>query len=114
MALMSDRTRSEIDLKCEELKKLLISKNRKYGDSALSPIRIFSKASSIEQLLVRCDDKINRVASTGIETSGEDQLIDLVGYLILLLIALDRMKEESTKQEESTLTNSGLGYTSVS
>lgn len=96
---MSESTQEEIRSKCDEIKEMLVSKNKKYGDSALSPIRIFSKASSIEQLLVRCDDKINRVAATGIETSGEDQIIDLVGYLVLLIIALDRSGEESILTE---------------
>jgi len=96
---LSEKTQAEIAKKCDDLKSLLISKNKKYGDSALSPIRIFSKGSNIEQLLVRCDDKINRVAATGIETSGEDQLIDLLGYLVLLLIAIDRAGEESTLTE---------------
>ena len=102
---MSEKTQEEISNKCEELKNLLISKNKKYGDSALSPIRIFSKASNIEQLLVRCDDKINRVAATGIEISGEDQIIDLVGYLVLLLVAIDRGGEESTLTELSAQDN---------
>lgn len=32
---------------------MLVEKNRAYGDSALSPVRIFSKADPAEQLLVR-------------------------------------------------------------
>ena len=29
--------------------------------SALKPCRVFSKASAVEQLLVRIDDKLNRI-----------------------------------------------------
>ena len=31
---------------CEEIKELLLEKNRKYGDSAINPIRIFSKSKT--------------------------------------------------------------------
>lgn len=63
-----------------------ISKNKAYGDSALNPIRAFSKASRIEQLNVRIDDKISRIQrGTGFE--NEDTVRDLIGYLVLRLIA---------------------------
>ena len=31
---------------CDEIKELLLDKNRKYGDSAVNPIRILSKSSN--------------------------------------------------------------------
>ena len=37
---------------CDDIKELLINKNRKYGNSALKPCRVFSKSSAVEQLLV--------------------------------------------------------------
>ena len=85
-----DSSTKLIASKCDELKDLLISKNLKYGDSALSPSRVFSKASSIEQLKVRIDDKINRIKNNGVLCDDEDTVMDLAGYLILLRIALDR------------------------
>ena len=42
---------------CLGIAEMLIEKNRAYGNSALQPVRVFSKASSEEQLLVRIDDK---------------------------------------------------------
>ena len=45
----------------ETTKAGLLYKNQQYGDSALNPSRIFSKASAVEQLLVRIDDKLNRI-----------------------------------------------------
>lgn len=66
--------------------KLLIEKNKAYGDSALNPVRVFSKASRIEQLNVRIDDKISRI-QRGSEYGDEDTVKDLIGYLILKLIA---------------------------
>ncbi len=65
---------------------LLITKNRKYGNSALEPVRIFSKASAEEQILVRLDDKLSRIRSSATD-EDEDVIQDLIGYLILLKIA---------------------------
>ncbi len=80
-----------IAAKCDEIKNLLLEKNRKYGNSALEPARIFSKASSIEQILVRIDDKINRIRNRQ-NDEDEDVYFDLAGYLVLLLVAIDARK----------------------
>lgn len=68
-----------------EVESTLLEKNRQYGNSALDPLRIFSKASTIEQLYVRIDDKLSRV-KRGLGES-EDVILDLLGYLVLLRIA---------------------------
>jgi len=74
---------------CDDVKSLLLEKNKKYGDSALNPTRIFSKSSPVEQLLVRIDDKLNRIEKgAGLLANDEDVVQDLIGYLILLKIAL--------------------------
>ena len=72
----------------------LISKNQAYGDAALNPIRAFSKASSIEQLKVRIDDKISRI-QRGTDFEDEDTVRDLIGYLVLLVIARESTDDES-------------------
>jgi hypothetical protein len=64
---------------------MLIEKNKAYGNSALEPVRVFSRATPIEQLLVRIDDKLSRLARGS--DAGEDVELDLVGYLVLLRIA---------------------------
>lgn len=91
---MTDRyldTQSHISLICDDIKQLLIEKNQKYGDSALEPNRIFSKANAVEQILVRIDDKINRIQKgAGLLANDEDVISDLIGYLVLLKIALKR------------------------
>ena len=66
--------------------KMLIEKNRKYGNSALKPQRIFSKASAVEQIKVRIDDKLSRMKNQ-LNDEDEDVISDLIGYLILLKIA---------------------------
>ena len=57
-------TQIEIACVCDDIKELLLYKNQQYGDSALNPSRIFSKASAVEQLLVRIDDKLNRIKNS--------------------------------------------------
>jgi hypothetical protein len=66
---------------------LLLTKNRAYGDSALNPLRIFSRADPVEQLKVRIDDKLSRIARGDEHLESEDVVVDLIGYLILLLVA---------------------------
>ena len=70
---------------------LLVAKNAAYGNSALDPVRIFSKADAIEGLNQRIDDKLSRIAR-GSEYPGEDTIRDLIGYLVLRLIAEEGLK----------------------
>lgn len=76
---------------CRSLRDLLLSKNKAYGNSALDPVRIFSKADSEEQIRVRLDDKLSRLSRGS--AAGEDVEQDLLGYLILLRVAR-RLKQE--------------------
>jgi hypothetical protein len=70
---------------CVSIARMLIEKNKAYGDSALSPLRVFSRASAQEQILVRIDDKLSRLSRGA--AAGEDVVLDLIGYLVLLRIA---------------------------
>ena len=69
-----------------EIGDTLIAKNEQYGNSALEPVRIFSKASAVEQIKVRMDDKISRLVR-GNGEGDEDAQADLLGYIVLLKIA---------------------------
>jgi hypothetical protein len=71
---------------CLAVAKVLVEKNAAYGNSALEPVRIFSKATPTEQLLVRLDDKLSRLARGS--AAGEDVVLDLIGYLVLLRISM--------------------------
>lgn len=75
---------------CDALAAMLLEKNAAYGNSALEPVRVFSKASPIEQILVRIDDKLSRLARGS--AAGEDVELDLLGYLILLRVARQKAK----------------------
>lgn len=69
-----------------EIKDLLISKNQKYGNSALEPLGVFSQLSAKEGLLVRIDDKLKRIKNGSLHKEDEDVVNDLIGYLVLLKI----------------------------
>lgn len=71
---------------CLEIAQMLIEKNISYGNSALEPARIFSTADSAEQLKVRIDDKLNRVKNNQ-GYAGDNDIDDLIGYLMLYKIA---------------------------
>ena len=77
---------------------LLVTKNASYGNSALDPVRIWSEASTREQLLVRLDDKMSRLARG--QASGEDVAKDTLGYLLLLEILENRETPVKTPQKE--------------
>lgn len=81
-----------ITAECDAIKAMLLAKNAAYGDSALSPRRIFSRADAIEQIKVRIDDKLSRIGTMGVDDADEDTVGDLIGYLVLLRIARRRAR----------------------
>jgi hypothetical protein len=83
----TDKIHEMIAEECDAIKKLLLEKNKKYGNSAIYPQRVFSKQSPIEQIKVRIDDKLSRVQNFGLDAADEDTVMDLAGYLILLRVA---------------------------
>lgn len=85
------QSQQDIATVCDEIKDLLLEKNRKYGDSALQPVRIFSKASTLEQIKVRMDDKLSRLRNAQ-DDEDEDVTSDLIGYLILYKVALKQQR----------------------
>ena len=77
----------QVGIALDEIRDLLISKNLKYGNSALEPLGVFSQLSAKEGLLVRIDDKLKRIKNGSLERDDEDVVNDLIGYLILLKIS---------------------------
>lgn len=75
----------DLDSVLGRIKELLMAKNAAYGDAALNPLRFHSSASPVEQLNVRMDDKLSRMARGG--KSDEDEPLDYVGYWVLREIA---------------------------
>ena len=106
-------TMSESEMKisgvCDDIKELLIHKNRKYGNSALKPCRVFSKSSPVEQLLVRIDDKLNRIMKgAGLLANDEDVVNDLIGYLVLLKIGMNDEKNQEILDMGKAIYGDGL------
>ena len=103
-------TRAKIKSKCKKLQDLLLQKNAKYGDAALEPLNVFFKGDSVSSINARIDDKLKRIQTSGPLDDTEDTLIDLAGYLILLMIAKDneshdiqeRIRQNSTTSHSTT------------
>lgn len=83
---------------CDNMKSLLLYKNQKYGDSALNPNNIFYKGDSTNSIKIRLDDKIGRVRNND-ETKVND-VADIVGYCILLLVSMNVSKEDFEKLKD--------------
>lgn len=90
-----------LDVVLADLREFLLEKNRAYGDSASNPIRVFSRASAVEQIDVRIDDKISRLAR-GHEYPGDDTVRDLLGYLILREVVCEREKTTSSDRRTTS------------
>lgn len=76
---------AEVDKILDEVGMTLAQKNAAYGDSAMNPMRVFSSADPLEAIRVRIDDKISRIQRGS--DAGEDTVMDLIGYLVLLKVA---------------------------
>lgn len=86
--LQEEAMQDQIRYECDSIKEMLIDKNESYGNSALDPVRIFSDVDAAEQLRVRIDDKLSRIYR-GYKYVGDDDITDLIGYLVLLKIAME-------------------------
>lgn len=76
-----EAARQAIITACLETQDFLLGKNAAYGNSVFDPVRLFSKASLVEQINVRIDDKISRLMRG--HAAGEDVEDDLLGYLMI-------------------------------
>jgi hypothetical protein len=60
-----------------------------------------SQATPVEQILVRIDDKLSRLSKgAGLLATDEDVITDLIGYFVLLKIALERDYQNAFKEPE--------------
>ena len=79
------RTSWKIRKVCESLEGFLLEKNKRYGDSALDPKKYFSKNNAEAAIMIRIDDKINRIKNS--DKLRKNDILDLTGYLILLMVS---------------------------
>tara|TARA_Y100001937_G_scaffold49962_1_gene69560 strand:- start:853 stop:1233 length:381 start_codon:yes stop_codon:yes gene_type:complete len=100
-------TEQLIEEMCESMKDLLIQKNRDYGDSATNPSSVFSSGSPIDSLCARIDDKLMRIQNKGINDKTEDTVSDLIGYLILLKVAMHKERSDEYNSFKETIAMGG-------
>ena len=93
---MSDTQMKLIDV-LDGMKDLLLYKNKKYGDSAINPKKIFYKGDSTNSILIRLDDKIGRVMSNQDDKPRVNDVADIIGYCTLLLISMGVTAEDLKK-----------------
>lgn len=91
-----------------EVRDLLLEKNAAYGDSALKPANIFAKGSAVDNIACRIDDKLMRIKNKGLNDATEDTIQDLIGYLILLKIAIEDERTQPISNNISERTTSGI------
>lgn len=106
-------TQEKIKQVGQEVIDLLIEKNESYGDSALKPAGIFATGNAVDNLTSRIDDKLMRIKSQGFRGYGEDNVKDLIGYLILLKIALDNESTTLESWQEEVLRREGYTMTTT-
>mgnify|MGYP003109391539 FL=1 len=108
---MSKKTQNAIKWMCNDIRDLLIEKNKAYGNSAIDPENIFSKLDNAQAICARIDDKLARIKNRGLDDKTEDTLDDLIGYLVLLKVA---RSEEAANVTVWTMCNCALGCTMCS
>ena len=65
--------------------RIVLEKNKRYGNSALNPLNIFSELSAEEGIRVRLDDKLSRIRNSA--KLRKNDVADIMGYLILLSLS---------------------------
>lgn len=93
---MSDTQMKLVDV-LDGMKNLLLYKNKKYGDSAINPKKIFYKGDSTNSILIRLDDKIGRVMSNPDDKPRVNDVADIIGYCTLLLVSMGVTAEDLKK-----------------
>jgi hypothetical protein len=76
-----------ISEECLALERMLLAKNAAYNNSLHTEPPLFP-IDSITGIQARINDKLNRIKQVGLTDETEDSVLDLIGYLIHLRIAL--------------------------
>ena len=79
-----------LDKVAKQITDLLKSKNKAYGNTALNPSNVFSKLDATEAICARLDDKLARIQNKGINDKTEDTVDDIIGYLLLLKMSMEK------------------------
>jgi len=103
-------TKDKIKKVGQEVIDLLLEKNESYGDSALNPAGIFASGNAVDNLTSRIDDKLMRIKTQGFRGYGEDNVKDLIGYLILLKVALENESTTLSSWQEEIIDREVVNY----
>jgi len=91
------KTEQELEEIFDEVRDMVMQKNEQYGDSVLDPVRIFSKADISEQIMVRLDDKLSRLARGNASMEAdEDVFKDIMGYCAFAIIAIRKKQKNKS------------------
>ena len=82
--IITHLTEEKISTVCKQLEIILKEKNKRYGDSALHPIGVFSKTDAENGLYKRADDKLSRIKNSN--ELRKNDIADLMGYCVLICI----------------------------
>lgn len=86
-------TREKINKVIDSIKDLLFEKNKRYGDSALNPLDVFTahvkrdNPKGVNLILIRLDDKLKRIKNSS--ELRKNDVADVLGYVVLLCGACD-------------------------
>lgn len=105
-----NKSAAKIIKTANDVRDLLLEKNAAYGDSALKPSNIFARGSAVDNIACRIDDKLMRIKNKGLNDATEDTLQDLIGYLILLKIAIEDERTQPANNNISKHTTDGHSY----
>lgn len=89
----------EIRKKCDEIRDLLIEKNKSYGNSVFDKGVLFN-VDPMYAIQARINDKLNRIKSKETYMS-ENDLMDLTGYLVLLQVYMDEVDKRMSETIKS-------------
>ena len=78
-------SRENISSVFNSMRDLVLEKNKRYGDSALSPLGCFSKLDGEQGIRIRIDDKLKRISNS--EELRKNDVSDVMGYLALLCVS---------------------------
>lgn len=86
-----DKFQKNVEVLLSSLSNLLSVKNKRYGNSALSPLHIFSPTSNGSNIESRIDEKLSRIKQSTLEGVKPriNDVADLMGYLTLLCLKLN-------------------------
>jgi len=90
-------TQKKISDIVDSVKNLLLYKNKLYGDSAINPRKGWYKGDSVNSILIRLNDKQARIDNNPDPVPRVNDVVDIIGYGILLLISMGIKPEDIAK-----------------